>query len=316
MGVVGEVWISDVSPRDGFQIERNLIPLESKVETINALSRAGMPVVEVTSFVSARMVPQMVDAELVMKSIERLPGTKYSVLVPNIKGAERALETGPNQINLLVSASDSHNLANIRRTTFETLDSFKDIPGLTYGTEVSLCGGIATAFGCPFEGAVAHSRLFNVVERYLELGINAISLADTTGMANPAQVNTTVEAVRKRWPDVEIHLHFHNTRSMGIANVYAGFLSGVRHFDASLGGIGGCPFAPGAMGNIATEDTVHMFQEMGIQTGVDLDALISAAKGLQVMLGRELPGQVMKAGKASVLFPLPNDVLKPANEAS
>ncbi|MCF8567341.1 hydroxymethylglutaryl-CoA lyase [Alicyclobacillus tolerans] len=300
------VWIRDVAPRDGFQIEPQFVPLDVKVETINALAKAGVPSIEATSFVHPKAVPQMADAAEVMTRIERYPGTTYAVLVPNLVGAKRALECNPDQINLVVSASESHNRANLNRETFETLDGFRDIASLIRGSGVDLHGGIATSFGCPFEGSVPVERVLRVVERYLELGVTAVGLADTTGMANPRQVQEIVEAVQKRWPDLEVHLHFHNTRGMGLANVFAGYLSGIRHFDASLGGIGGCPFAPGATGNICTEDTVHMLHEMGIETQINLDALISAAKRLEKQLGHSLPGQVMKAGKTSDLHPLPS----------
>lgn len=252
------VWIRDVAPRDGFQIEPQPVSLDVKVETINALARAGVPSIEATSFVHPKAVPQMADAAEVMARIERHPGTRYAVLVPNLVGAQRALKSNPDQINLVVSASESHNRANLNRETFATLDGFRDIASLIHGSGVQLHGGIATSLGCPFEGSVPVERVLRVVERYLELGVTAVGLADTTGMANPRQVQEIVEAVQKRWPDLEVHLHFHNTRGMGLANVFARYLSGIRHFDASLGGIGGCPFAPGATGNICTEDTVHM----------------------------------------------------------
>ncbi|WAH37139.1 hydroxymethylglutaryl-CoA lyase [Alicyclobacillus dauci] len=304
-----QVRITDVVARDGFQIEPNPVPTDVKVEVINALGAAGIHGIEVTSFVHPKAVPQMSDAEAVMGQIKRFPGTTYSVLVPNLRGAQRALATNPDQVNLVVSASESHNRANLRRGTFETLEDYKAVSDLVHQAGVPLQGGIATSFGCPFEGRIPTDRLLTVVKRYVELGVQAVSLADTTGMANPVQVRRLVGLVRERWPGLELHLHFHNTRGMGLANVYAGFLEGITDFDASLGGIGGCPFAPGATGNICTEDTVHMFSEMGVSTGIDLDALMAFARQMEQKLGHELPGQVIKAGKTSELHSLPPNVV-------
>ncbi len=302
---VKHVFIRDVAPRDGFQIEPNLVPTDLKVHVINALGAAGVPGIEATSFVHPKAVPQMADAEEVMRQIRRYPSTRYSVLVPNLRGAQRALATGPDQLNLVVSASESHNRANLNRGTFETLAEHKAVAELSLKAGIPVQGGIATSFGCPFEGRIPIERVLTVVERYVEIGVTGIGLADTTGMANPIQVRRLVSAVKDRWPDLDVHLHFHNTRGMGLANVYAGFLEGVTHFDASLGGIGGCPFAPGATGNICTEDTVHMFSEMGLETGIDLDGLIQLSRRMEKALGHKLPGQVMKAGKTMDLHPLP-----------
>jgi hydroxymethylglutaryl-CoA lyase len=249
----------------------------------------------------------MADAEEVMSRITRYPRVRYSVLVPNLRGAERAIQVQPDQLNLVVSASESHNKANLRRGTFETLEEYKQVSKVAEKASIPICGGIATSFGCPFEGRVPTERVLQVIDAYLQLGVQSIVLADTTGMANPELVRARLRAVKDKWPDLEIHLHFHNTRGMGLANVYASYLEGVRHFDASIGGIGGCPFAPGATGNICTEDTVHMFEEMRVETGIDLDSLISIAKKLEKELGHELAGQVMKAGKSLDLHPLPAD---------
>ncbi|WP_422124334.1 hydroxymethylglutaryl-CoA lyase [Planococcus sp. X10-3] len=299
------VWITDVTPRDGFQIEDKIVPLDIKVATINALSAAGIPEIEVTSFVHPKAVPQMADAEEVMKQIDRNPKTRYSVLVPNLRGAERAVIFKPDQLNLVVSASDTHNIQNLRRSTFETLEESKKIIKLAKDHGISTCGGIATSFGCPYEGRTPLERVLKIVEMYIDMGVDSIALADTTGMANPLQIRSVVKSVKNYWPELELSLHIHNTRGLGLANVYAGFLEGIRKFDASLGGIGGCPFAPGATGNICTEDTVHMFQEMDLDTGIDLDTLIVSAKKLEKELERQLPGQIIKAGKALELHPIP-----------
>ncbi len=300
------VYITDVGPRDGFQIEDSPVSTDVKVETIDHLTRAGLPIVESTAFVHPRYVPQMADAAEVMDRITRSNHTKYAVLVPNARGVQRALAHRPDQLNLVVSASESHNHTNLRRGTFETLRDFEEFFEMVRSLPIRIVGGVATAFGCPFEGAVAQARVFTVIEEYLKMGADGITLADTTGMANPRQVRDMVRAVAHEFPETEFHLHFHNTRGMGLANVYAGFLEGAVHFDASIGGIGGCPFAPGATGNIDTVDTVHMFHEMGVETGIDLDALIALARDLESALGHDLPSQVAKAGKTSSLHPLPN----------
>jgi hydroxymethylglutaryl-CoA lyase len=297
--------LTDVSPRDGLQNEQKQISTNEKIKLINALSEAGLPAIEVTSFVHPKLVPQMADAEEVMKRIERYPNTKYEVLVPNEKGAERAILVNPDQINLVVSASESHNQSNLRRGTFETLAGFKEVSNLIKREGIRLQGGIATSFGCPFEGLIPINRVLQVIENYLEIGVNSINLADTTGMANPILVRKLVREVKNRWANLEIHLHFHNTRGSGLANLYAGYLEGVRHFDASLGGIGGCPFAPGASGNISTEDTVNMLHDMDIETGINLDKLIELAQNLENTLGHEISGQIMKSGKTLDLHPLP-----------
>jgi hydroxymethylglutaryl-CoA lyase len=299
------VWIADVCPRDGFQIEPGLVPTEVKINVINALSAAGAAAIEVTSFVHPKAVPQMADAEEVMLNIKRNPGTRYEVLVPNYRGAERALKTNPDQLNLVVSVSESHNRSNLRRGTFETLQEFIEVAKLSSEAGVPVRGGVATSFGCPFQGKVSLTRVLEVIDRYLNLGAESITLADTTGMANPGLVRETIQEVKNRWPQLELHMHFHNTRGMGLANVYAAYLEGIRYFDASLGGIGGCPFAPGASGNICTEDTVNMFHDMNIETGIDLDHLLSASRHLEQQLGHLLPSQVLKAGKTLKLHPQP-----------
>jgi hydroxymethylglutaryl-CoA lyase len=273
-----KVWIRDVSPRDGIQNEAEMVSTEEKIELVNKLTNAGLPAIEVTSFVHPKFVPQMADAEEVMNRINRGPNTRYEVLIPNLRGAERALNVKPDQLNLVVSASESHNLANLRRKTFETMDGFSEISSLVKKEGVALQGGIATSFGCPFEGKIPVDRVLKVIDTYLELGVDSINLADTTGMANPIIVRNILSEVKKRWSDLKVHLHFHNTRGAGVANVYAGYLEGVRNFDASLGGIGGCPFAPGASGNITTEDVVNMFNDMDVETGINLDELIEGVQ--------------------------------------
>lgn len=302
------VYVHEVVTRDGLQNEAAFVPTETKIALINELSATGVAKIEVTSFVSPRAVPQLADAEAVMRGIERRPDVTYAVLVPNVRGAERALVCGVDEIHLVLSASETHNRANVRRTIAESLDEFAAVMRLVRGTGVTVTGVIGTSFGCPYEGAVAPTRVFSLVESFLELGMDGITLADTTGMAHPKQVYDLASDVRTRWPDVSLTLHFHNTRGMGLANVLAGLHAGVTRYDASLGGIGGCPFAPGATGNICTEDLVHMLEVMGYDTGVDLDRLLAVANKLPDILGHDVPSCVLKAGKITDLHPIPGEL--------
>ncbi|MGM8931049.1 hydroxymethylglutaryl-CoA lyase [Salinicola halophyticus] len=299
------VTINDVAPRDGLQIESRFVPTEEKIRLIDALSRTGLAKIEATSFTSPKAIPSLRDAEEVMRGIERAPGVDYVVLVPNEKGAERALACGVDEINLVLSASDSHGRANLRMTAEQSLERFANILEITKGSNVFINASISTAFGCPFEGDVPFKRVLWITEKLLALGVQGISLCDTTGMANPRQVADLCRETLSRWPWLPLTLHFHNTRGMGLANALLAWQNGVTRFDASLGGLGGCPFAPGATGNVCTEDLVHMFEQMGVDTGVDLERLIAAAELLPAMIGHEVPGQVVKAGTSDRRYPLP-----------
>jgi hydroxymethylglutaryl-CoA lyase len=298
------IYINDVAVRDGFQIEKEFIPTETKVELIDKLSRTGLAKIEVTSFVSPKAIPNMRDAEQVLSLIDRVPDVIYTVLVPNLRGVERAMQCNVDEINLFCSASESHNRANVNRTIEQTLQGFADVMQALSGSDLKVNGSISTSFGCPFEGNVPQENVFKLVDQFLELGFDGVTIADTTGMANPKQVRDLMTAIVKRCPDADLTLHFHNTRGMGLANVLAGLEAGVVRYDASLAGLGGCPFAPGATGNICTEDLVHMLEAMGYDTGVDLDQLIKAARGIPKIVGHEVPGQVLKAGKSSELHSL------------
>jgi hydroxymethylglutaryl-CoA lyase len=299
------ITICEVGTRDGFQIEPEFIPTNRKVEVVNRLSAAGLPRIEVTSFVHPKAVPQLKDAEEVMAQITRRPGTVYAALVPNDKGAVRAVAAGVEKLHTVLSASESHNLANVNMPIADSLMKLEAVARVAQEAGIALQGGISTAFGCPFEGAVPLATLESIVARLVDAGFAGIGLADTTGMANPAQVRQILEHLLPKFPHIEWTLHTHNTRAMAIPNILAAVDCGVTHFDASIGGLGGCPFAPGATGNVCTEDLVHCLHAMGYDTGIDLDQLIDTAQCVEEIIGHTLPGQVMKAGKWDRQYPLP-----------
>src|SRR2546422_5561690 len=302
------VTVCEVGTRDGFQIEPEFIATEQKIEVVDRLAEAGVPRIGVTSFVSPKAVPQLRDAEAVMAGIRRRPGTRYAALVPNDKGAARAADAGVDVIHTVVSASESHNLANVNMTIAESIAKLRAVGEIAARARVKLNCGISTSFGCPFEGDVPIERLESVVARLVDLGAAGIGLADTTGMANPRQVTEILERLMPRFPGIEWTLHTHDTRAMAIPNILAAMACGVTNFDASIGGLGGCPFAPGASGNVCTADLVHAPHALGVQTGIDLDALIETSRRVQDIVGRALPGQIVKAGKWTRRYPLPDGV--------
>ena len=297
--------VQEVSPRDGLQIEPTWVETADKIALIDQLSLAGFSRIEAGSFVSPKAIPALRDGDEVFRGIARQPGVTYVALIPNLKGAQRAMEAGADELNLVMSASQTHNLANMRMRCEQSLSAFADVVSRVSGSALSLNGSIATTFGCPFEGSIDEDRVLQIVDAYLELGMQGISLADTTGMANPRQVHRLVQRVLTRIPASALTLHFHNTRGLGLSNVLAAYEAGARRFDASLGGLGGCPFAPGASGNICTEDLVNMCDEMGIDTGIDLPHLLMLSRRLPALLGHEMPGQVAKAGRNCDLHPAP-----------
>ncbi|AZF20218.1 hydroxymethylglutaryl-CoA lyase [Pseudomonas sp. R3-52-08] len=297
--------VQEVSPRDGLQIEPTWVETADKIALINQLSLAGFSRIEAGSFVSPKAIPALRDGEQVFQGIERKPGVIYVALIPNLKGAQRAIESSADELNLVMSASQTHNLANMRMRCEASLAAFGDIASFAADHPVRLNGSVATAFGCPFEGRIDEDRVLRIVEAYRELGIQGITLADTTGMANPRQVERLVKRVLAHIPACDLTLHFHNTRGLGLCNVLAAYEAGARRFDAALGGLGGCPFAPGASGNICTEDLVNLCEEVGIHTGIDLPHLLHMSRRLPALLGHELPGQVAKAGRNSDLHPPP-----------
>ncbi|KAF1697269.1 hydroxymethylglutaryl-CoA lyase [Pseudoxanthomonas jiangsuensis] len=298
------LYIQEVSVRDGFQIEPAFVPTLDKIALINALSTTGISKIEVTSFTSPKAIPSLADAEAVMRGIKRNPDVEYTALVPNVRGCERALTCGVDEINLVMSASRSHNLANLRMDNEASLAQFGEIAKLA-SPHIKINASLSTAFGCPFDGEIAPSRVLDFISRFVDIGIGRVTLCDTTGMANPQQVEALCSAAVARWPGIQLTAHFHDTRGMGLANALAALGAGVVHFDASLGGLGGCPFAPGASGNVCTEDLVHMFEAMGLNTGVDLEALLACSRMLPALVGHDVPGQVVKAGPWNRRYALP-----------
>ncbi|UIJ70762.1 hydroxymethylglutaryl-CoA lyase [Aurantimonas sp. HBX-1] len=290
------VSLVEVGPRDGLQAESTWIPTATKIDLVNGLIDAGIRHLEVTSFVSPRAVPQLRDAAEVLAGIDRSTGAVLTALVPNAKGAERAAAAGIDAMVVFLSASESHNAKNVNRSVRESLDGVRDITRIAADANIAVFGAIATAFGCPFEGNVPVAAVADIARAYADLGITSISLGDTTGMATPPLVQERVRALRDRVPEADIALHFHNTRGVGLVCVYAGLQEGVTRFESSVGGLGGCPFAPGATGNICTEDLVYMLDECGIESGVDLQRLIAVSRQAEAAIGRPLAGQVMKAG--------------------
>ena len=306
-GAGRRIHIQEVGMRDGLQMEQAFVPTEDKIALANALSAAGLSKIEVTSFVSPSAIPALRDAEIVMREITRVPGVVYTALVPNVRGAERAIEARTDELNLVMSASATHNLANLRMTQEQSFAALAQVIATAQSAGVSVNVSLSCVFGCPMEGDVASEAVFGWVQRFVDLGVAGITLCDTTGMAYPSQVQPLAAAARARWPGALFTLHFHNTRGMGLANVLAGIAAGVDCYDTSLGGLGGCPYAPGASGNVCSEEIVHALQLMGYDTGVDLAQLIAAARRLPGLIGHELPGQIVKAGRRLDLHPVPAD---------
>jgi hydroxymethylglutaryl-CoA lyase len=283
------VSIREVGPRDGLQNE-DPIPADAKVRLLDALSGTGVRRIEAVSFVHPRAIPQMADADEVWDRAWHNPDVRYSALVPNTRGAERALKAGFTEIEVVVSASDTHNRKNLNRSTDESLDDIARLIPLIHAGGGTAEVIVATGFGCPYEGDVAPERVASIVERVRADGADRIAFGDTTGMATPRRVRDLLSVVR---PDL---LHFHNTRGTGLANIVTALDLGVSEFDASVGGLGGCPYAPGASGNVATEEVVHLLHDMGYDTGIDLDRLLAAAELAESLVGRQLPSGVLRAG--------------------
>ena len=294
--------LREVGPRDGLQNE-DPVPASAKIALIDQLATTGVRRIEAVSFVKAEAIPQMADADEVWAGVTKDPAVRYSALAPNLRGARRALDAGFTEVEAVVSASDTHNRKNVNRGTAESLDEIAVMIDEAHQRGATLQVVVATAWGCPYEGDVPVERVLAVAGRAVADGADAISFGDTTGMATPRRVQDLVGAFRSRHPGTPLNLHFHNTRGAGLANVLAALELGVDDFDASVGGLGGCPYAPGASGNIATEELVHMVEDMGVGTGVDLAAMIEAAAAAERIVGRELPSQVLRAGPRTRTVP-------------
>ena len=290
------LFINEVATRDGFQMESRFIPTEDKIALIDQLGGLGYAKIEVTSFTSAKAIPALRDGEEVMNRIARRPGVVYTALVPNVRGAQRALESRIDEFNIVMSASETHNLANLRMTREQSFAQLADVIGLAKHAGVPVNVSLSCVFGCPMEGEVPLAAVRGWIDRFAALDVQGITLCDTTGMAYPTQVGEICEAVMASHPALEWTAHFHNTRGMGLVNTVAAVEAGIRRLDMSLGGIGGCPYAPGATGNVATEDVVHMLQCMGYDTGMDLAGLVGTAVALEALLQHDLPAQVSRAG--------------------
>jgi hydroxymethylglutaryl-CoA lyase len=289
------VSIREVGPRDGLQNE-DPVPTAAKIRLLDALSGTGVKRIEAVSFVHPKAIPQMADAAEVWARASKVDGVRYSALVPNSVGASRALGAGFTEIEVVVSASDTHNRRNVNRSTASSLDDIAALMPTLHAAGATVEVIVATSFGCPYEGDVPPSRVADIVDRVLADGADRVAFGDTTGMATPRRVRDVVTAVRERQPDVSMLLHFHNTRGTALANILTALELGVTSFDASVGGLGGCPYAPGASGNVATEEVVHMLHDMGVDTGIDLAALLDAARLAEEITGRQLPSGVLRAG--------------------
>lgn len=292
----GRTYIQEVATRDGFQNETVFIPTAAKIALINQLSRVGLAKIEVTSFTSPKAIPALADAEAVMAGIDRVPGVCYAALVPNVRGAERAIASTVDELNMVMSVSETHNLVNLRATREQSAAGLGRTARLALEAGVSVNVSLSCVFGCPMEGDVDSEQALGWAARFIDEGVSGITLCDTTGMAYPSLVASVVQRFKSRWPKTTLTLHFHNTRGMGLANVLAALQSGTDRFDTALGGIGGCPYAPGATGNVCTEDTVHMLELMGSDTGVDLRGLLRCAAELPALVGHDVPSQLLKAG--------------------
>lgn len=301
------IYFNEVVTRDGFQMEPAFVPTDTKIALINALSRCGYAKIEVTSFTSAQSIPMLRDAEEVMGRIDRVKGVEYTVLIPNLRGAERAMETRPDEFNLVMSTSETHNLTNLRMPREKSFAALREVID-RFGAQVPINVSLSACFGCPMEGDVPQAEVLLWAQRFADLGVRGLTICDTTGMAHPRQVAQMCEALRKQFSDLQLTLHFHNTRGMGLANVVAAVQSGIDRFDGSLGGLGGCPYAPGASGNICSEDAIHMLDAMGWDTGMDLQRLLPIARQLSEVVGHEVPGQVAKSGRITDLHPVPESV--------
>ncbi|MCR3956643.1 MAG: hydroxymethylglutaryl-CoA lyase [Gudongella sp.] len=301
MNLPSKITICEVGLRDGMQNEPRLFTTEEKVSIANRLIDAGFKVIELGSFMSPKAVPQMANTDEVYRALGKVDGVELRALVANKKGVERAIECGCKKVKLNVSASKAHNLANINMTPEESVSKFKESVELALVNSLEISGSISMPFGSPWEGEIKLEEVEDIVEAYLSLGIEEISLSDASGMAIPNQVYSMCTSMREKYPQVKWWLHFHNTRGLAVANILSAMQAGITNFDSSLAGLGGCPFVPGAAGNVSTEDVVHMLDEMGIETGIDLERTIAIGKEIQEMVEGGTDSYILKAGRSKDL---------------
>lgn len=289
------VHIKEVGPRDGLQNEQAFLTTEDKINWINQLSRTGLNYIEIASFVNPKWIPALSDSLEVAKGIDRVPGITYSALVPNLRGLDRALAANVDEISVFMSASETHNQKNINKSITDTFPLLKEVIQESLRVGKSVRGYVSTVFGCPYEGQVPIDHVIRVAEHLLEMGIQEVSLGDTIGAANPKQVQSVLDILLKRFPVEKLALHFHDTRGTALANILVSLDMGITTFDSSTGGLGGCPYAPGASGNVATEDLLYMLDNMGIQTNVKLEKQLATARYIQEKIGRSLPSRNLQA---------------------
>ncbi len=293
------VTVVEVGPRDGLQNETAQIPTTTKIGFVEALAASGLPVVEIAAFVNPARVPQMADAIEVARGIARRPGTRYTALVPNLRGLAAAHDAGMTEIAIFAAASETFSQRNINHTVEGSFTAYAQVVRDAQAMGLRVRGYLSTSFGCPFEGKVPQARVVELTERLLSMGVFEVAVSDTIGVATPGQVGDMVDALRARVPVGAIALHLHDTRGTALANVFAALEAGVTTFDASAGGLGGCPFAPGAAGNLSTEDLLYMLHGLGIETGVDLDVVVRASRLIAPSIGHALPSRYLQAASAA-----------------
>lgn len=302
MELVKAVTLCEVGPRDGLQNEKKLLSVEEKLELIEAVADAGFPVIEVGSFVHPKAVPQMANTDEVFRRLHRKEAVQYRALIANLKGVERAVACGCNKVKLNVSASKAHNIANLNRTPAETVSGFRACVDAARVEGVEISGSISMAFGSPWDREIPLADVKEIVDAYIAAGVTELSLSDASGQAYPTQVYQICTEMARAYPQVTWWLHFHNTRGLGIANIMAGMQAGFTRFDSAFAGVGGCPFVPGAAGNVATEDVVHLCDEIGVATGVDLDGTMAVSRRLVQLLGHSTDSYLLRAGKSKDLI--------------
>lgn len=293
-----KVTIKEVGPRDGLQNEKQSISTEEKIQWINTLSETGLSYIEVSSFVHPKWIPQLADAAVVLNKIERKPGVTYAALVPNLRGLDRALETNVDEVSVFMSASESHNLKNINKTIDETYPILEQVVREAKAAGKTVRGYVSTVIGCPYEGPVAPSQVRKVADRLFSIGIDELSLGDTIGVGVPNQVEQLLMELLPHFEEEKLAMHFHDTRGTALANIVKSLEMGITIFDSALGGLGGCPYAKGASGNVSTEDLLYMLHEMGIQTGVDAQAIMKSAQLIEKILGKKLNSRQMDIVRA------------------